>query len=195
MSDEAPHLPRSSFGRGRVHAVTGCYFAASFAAPGLPPYPAELLPELGDRNARWAGVLHVVPTVFGALDPPLWERLADRYGRTRLPLCIAVELAGHGVAGSLPALIAVRLLLRAGLTFGLVCLQVLAADCARGRAPGGPFGSPEFFPKAGAVAAGVAAAAGSARFGPAAPAPTGAAAVTVLAVTFPLPKFRTCWSR
>ncbi|MDQ1050616.1 hypothetical protein [Streptomyces sp. V4I2] len=45
--------------------------------------------------------------------------------------------------------------------------------------------------------AGVAAAVGSARFGPAAPVLTGgaAAAVTVLAVTFPPLKFRTRWSR
>jgi hypothetical protein len=75
--------------------------------------------------------------------------------------------------------------------------QVLAADCARGRAPGGLFGSLEFFSKAGAVAAGVAAAVGSARFGPTAPALTGgaAAAVTVLAITVPPLKFRTRWSR
>jgi predicted MFS family arabinose efflux permease len=399
MSAEALRMPRSSFGRSQVHAVAGCYFVASFAALGLPPYLTEILPELGDRNARWAGVLYVVPTVFGALGAPLWGRLADRYGRKRLLLraqlgltlafllagwadslatftvalvlqgilggtfaasngylgaalegpalsraltlmqgsaraalvvapivvgslsgwlsphrqyallavlpltaalllaalpepdpadrkpddepattpekppvvslktlyalefafvfstvvsfpyliafvderlpgtspllsgmlfalphlcylvaalavhsafrerpragialgfvCIALGLAGHGIAGSLPALIAVRLLLGAGLTLGLVCLQVLAADCARGRAPGGLFGSLEFFSKAGAVAAGVAAAAGSVRFGPAAPVLTGgaAAAVTVLAITLPPLKFRTRWSR
>ena len=93
--------------------------------------------------------------------------------------CIALGLAGHGVADSLAALIAVRLLLGAGLTLGLVCLSVLAADCARGRAPGGLFGSLEFFSKAGAVAAGLAAAAGNARFGPAAPVLTGTAAAAV----------------
>lgn len=97
--------------------------------------------------------------------------------------CIALGLAGHGIAGSLTTLIAVRLLLGAGLTLGLVCLSVLAADCAKGRSPGGMFGSLEFFSKAGAVAAGLAAAAGSARFGPSAPVLTGsaAAAVTVVA--------------
>ncbi|MGW1750440.1 MFS transporter [Streptomyces sp. NPDC002092] len=390
MSTEILRMPGTAFTRGHVHAVAGCYFVASFAALGLPPYLTEILPELGDRHARWAGVLYVVPTVFGALGAPLWGRLADRYGRKRLLLraqlglavafllagwadslatftvalvlqgilggtfaasngylgaalegpalskaltlmqgsaraalvvapivvgslsgrlsphrqyallavlplaaalllaalpepeptaqesenapettaaheppvislktlyalefafvfstvisfpylialvddrlpgtsptlsgvlfalphlcylvsalavhsafhrrprtgialgfaCIALGLAGHGVAGSLPTLIAVRLLLGAGLTLGLVCLSVLAADCAKGRAPGGMFGSLEFFSKAGAVAAGLAAAAGSARFGPAAPVLIGsaAAAVTVLAALLP----------
>jgi len=403
MSAEAWRLPRrSSFGRGHVHAVAGCYFVASFAALGLPPYLTQILPELGDRTARWAGVLYVVPTVFGALGAPFWGRLADRFGRKRLllraqlglavafllagwadslatftvalifqgilggtfaasngylgaalegpalskaltlmqgsaraalvvapivvgalsgwlsphrqyallavlPLTaalllaalpepveeqasesipettaspssapvvslrtlyalefafvfstvisfpylislvedqlpgmsptlsgvlfalphlvylvsalavhsavrdrprtgivlgfagIALGLAGHGVADSLATLITVRLVLGVGLTLGLVSLSVLAADCAKGRAPGGMFGSLEFFSKAGAVAAGLAAAAGSARFGPAAPVLTGsgAAALTLFASLF-LPNPRSPharWSR
>ncbi|WP_246103404.1 MFS transporter [Streptomyces piniterrae] len=408
-------------GRGlaprQVYAVAGCYFVASFAALGLPPYLTEILPELGDEAARWAGLLYIVPTIFGAVGAPLWGRLADRFGRKRLLLraqlglaaafllagwadslvtfaaalvlqgvlggtfsasngylgaaleggalsraltlmqgsaraalvfapivvgaltpwlsphrqyalmallplaaavmlaalpepprigaagpsgssgssgssqgraaaegeaagpveaveaaegdsagrapaaslralyalefafvfstvisfpylialikeripgagpmvsgvlfalphmcylvaaiavhslfrsrprlgivlgfgCIALGLAGHGVADSLTAFIAVRLVLGAGLTMGLVCLSVLAADCAKGRAPGGLFGSIEFFSKAGAVAAGVAAAAGNDWFGPAAPVLTGTAAAlaAVLAVAGP----------
>ncbi|MFJ2439464.1 MFS transporter [Streptomyces sp. NPDC087658] len=409
---------RPAFGRSHVHAVAGCYFVASFAALGLPPYLTQILPEFGPGAARWAGLLYVVPTVFGALGAPLWGRLADRFGRKRLllraqlglalafllagwadslatftaalvlqgilggtfaasngylgaaldgpslsraltlmqgsaraalvvapivvgslsswlsphrqyallavlpltaalllaalpepgdgrsaagaeparspegpdpagapavtaatsapaaktvgprvslrtlyalefafvfstvisfpylislvedrvphasptlsgllfalpHLCylvaalavhrafqdrpragitlgfllIALGLAGHGVADSLTTLIAVRLVLGAGMTLGLVCLSVLAADCAEGRAPGGLFGSLEFFSKAGAVAAGVAAAAGSARFGPAAPVLVGGAAalLTVCATTFL--SLRTRWSR
>ncbi|MFE9446769.1 MFS transporter [Streptomyces sp. NPDC006739] len=407
MSAQTLRIPRNTFGRPQVYAVAGCYFVASFAALGLPPYLTQILPEFGDRGARWAGVLYVVPTVFGALGAPLWGRLADRFGRKRLLLraqlglavafllagwadslatftlalviqgilggtfaasngylgaalegpalsraltlmqgsaraalvvapivvgalsgwlsphrqyallavlpltaalllaalpepdpepdpdqrtweehtptatdpapaapplvplttlyalecafvfstvisfpylialvddrlpgtsptlsgvlfalphlcylvtalpvhsavrdrpragvalgfaCIALGLAGHAVAADLPVLIAVRLLLGAGLTFGLVSLSVLAADCARGRAPGGLFGSLEFFSKAGAVAAGLAAAVGSARFGPAAPVLTGgaAAAVTVLAILLPTPHPRIRWSR
>ncbi|MER6183763.1 MFS transporter [Streptomyces sp. NPDC001652] len=396
MSAGALRMTRSASGRGQVHAVAACYFVASFAALGLPPYLTEILPGLGDRDARWAGVLYVVPTVFGGIAAPMWGRLADRYGRKRLllraqlglavafllagwadslatftvalvlqgilggtfaasngylgaalegpalskaltlmqgsaraalvfapivvgalsgwlsphrqyallavlpltaalllaalpepapvarttsetatadhtpplmslkalyalefafvfstvisfpylialvddrvpgtsptlsgvlfalpHLCylvaalavhsrfrdcprtgivlgfvlIALGLAGHGVVDSLPALIAVRLLLGAGLTLGLVCLQVLAADCAQGRAPGGLFGSLEFFSKAGAVAAGLAAAAGSVRFGPAAPVLTGAAAAAVTAVATLLPSMTPRWSR
>lgn len=402
MSAGTWRLPRrSAFGRSQVHAVAGCYFVASFAALGLPPYLTQILPEFGDNSARWAGVLYVVPTVFGALGAPLWGRLADRFGRKRLLLraqlglavafllagwadslatftlalvlqgvlggtfaasngylgaalegpalskaltlmqgsaraalvvapivvgslsgwlsphrqyallavlpltaalllaalpepgeeqaaesipettapapapvvslrtlyalefafvfstvisfpylislvedqlpgtsaslsgflfalphlvylvsalavhaavhdrprtgivlgftCIALGLAGHGIADSLTTLIAVRLLLGVGLTLGLVSLSVLAADCAKGRAPGGMFGSLEFFSKAGAVAAGLAAAAGSARFGPAAPVLTGsgAAALTVLASLFLAnPRsYRARWSR
>ncbi|UKY48732.1 MFS transporter [Streptomyces inhibens] len=403
----------------QVHAVAGCYFVASFAALGLPPYLTEILPELGDGAARWAGLLYIVPTIFGAIGAPLWGRLADRFGRKRLLLraqlglaaafvlagwsdsmgtfvaalvlqgilggtfaasngylgaalegnalsraltlmqgsaraalvfapivvgsltpwlsphrqyallavlpltaavmlaalpeppgapaaakkaeaateidavqspetargtvaeragrspvaslralyalefafvfstvisfpylislikeripgtgpmvsgvlfalphmcylvaamavhtvfrtrprlgialgfgCIALGLAGHGLADSLTAFIAVRLVLGAGLTLGLVCLSVLAADCAKGRAPGGLFGSIEFFSKAGAVAAGVAAAIGNDWFGPAAPLLIGTAIalVTVLATAAPvlLPHLpRTRWS-
>jgi MFS family permease len=397
MTAETIPMARPVFSRRQVHAVAACYFVASFAALGLPPYFTQILPELGDRGARWAGVLYVVPTVFSALAAPLWGRLADRFGRKRLllraqlglalsfllagwadsltmftaalvlqgilggtfaasngylgaalegprlskaltlmqgsaraalvfapivvgtlspwmsphrqyallallplaaalllaalpepgegataeqkeqaepvdvapvaalrrlyalefafvfstvisfpylislveerlpdasaalsgllfalpHLCylvsamavhrairarprhgialgfalIALGLAGHGVADTLPTLIAVRLLLGAGLTVGMVGLSVLAADCARGRAPGGMFGSLEFFSKAGAVAAGVTAAVGSARFGPAAPVLIGGgiAALTVFAILLP-PHPRTRWS-
>ncbi|MCZ1011143.1 hypothetical protein O1L68_35535 [Streptomyces lydicus] len=58
--------------RRQVFAVAGCYFVASFAALGLPPYLTEILPELGDGAARWAGLLYVVPTIFGAIGAPLW---------------------------------------------------------------------------------------------------------------------------
>ncbi len=369
----------TAFGRRQVHAVAGCYFVASFAALGLPPFLTEILPRLGDSAARWAGVLYIVPTVFGALGAPLWGRLADRYGRKRLLLraqlglavsfllagladslplfaaalvlqgilggtfaasngylaaalegpslskaltlmqgaaraalvfapivvgslspwlsphrqyallavlpltaavmlaflpepvkapaaavpadepapaeddrsvtplrplylfefafvfstvisfpylltlieeripgapplvsgvlfalphlcyllfalrvhtaferrpragiglgfvCVALGLAGHGAAHSLATFTAVRLLLGAGLTLGLVCLSMLAADCAKGRPPGGMFGALELVSKGGAVAAGIAAAFGNGLFGPAAPLFTGTA--------------------
>ncbi|WP_370410398.1 MFS transporter [Streptomyces fradiae] len=395
--------------RRQVHAVAGCYFVASFAALGLPPFLTQILPELGDPTARWAGVLYIVPTVFGAVGAPFWGRLADRYGRKRLLLraqlglavafllagwadsiatftaalvlqgilggtfaasngylgaalegpalskaltlmqgaaraalvlapivvgslspwlsphrqyallavlpltaalligalpesrgghaetptakdapeeapeaakpeagapatslralyalefafvfstvisfpylisliehripgtspaasgvlfalphlcylatamavhrsfhhrprlglalgflCIALGLAGHGAADSLPALTAVRLVLGAGLTLGLVCLSALAADCAKGRAPGGMFGSLEFFSKGGAVVAGVAAAVGNSFFGPAAPVLTGTAVALATVVPTVLPllnPLRTRWSR
>lgn len=93
MTAEALRMPRSGFGPRHVHAVAGCYFVASFAALGLPPFLTEILPELGDRTARWAGLLYVVPTVFGALGAPLWGRLADRFGRKRLLLRAQLGLA------------------------------------------------------------------------------------------------------
>ncbi|MEE1787508.1 MFS transporter [Streptomyces sp. SP17BM10] len=94
-------------GRRQVHAVAACYFVASFAALGLPPYLTAILPTLGDAQARWAGVLYIVPTVFSALGAPLWGRLADRFGRKRLllraQLGLTVSFLLAGAANSLPA--------------------------------------------------------------------------------------------
>ncbi|MBT2403120.1 MFS transporter [Streptomyces sp. ISL-21] len=408
-----PSVPSASsppsLGRRQVNAVAGCYFVASFAALGLPPYLTEILPGFGDTTAQWAGVLYVVPTVCAAVGAPLWGRLADRFGRKRLLLraqlglalsfllagwadslatfilalvlqgilggtfaasngylgaaldgpelskaltlmqgaaraalvfapvvvgslspwlsphrqyallavlpltaavliaalpesrgprrapaaeaagpvaevteepspaselrtlyalefafvfstvisypylirligeripgtspflsgvlfalphlcylltamvvhsafhrrprlgmalgftCIALGLAGHGVADGPVTLTAVRLLLGAGLTLGLVCLSVLAAECVKGRAPGRLFGAREFFSKAGAVVAGVAAAIGTGHYGPAAPVLTGGAMALVAACALVLPRsrrslrtLRTRWSR
>ncbi|MFI8878503.1 MFS transporter [Streptomyces sp. NPDC055243] len=99
----------SGFGRRQVHAVAACYFVASFAALGLPPYLTAILPELGDTGARWAGLLYVVPTVFGALGAPLWGRAADRFGRKRLllraQLGLAVSFLLAGWADSLGAFV------------------------------------------------------------------------------------------
>ncbi|MFF2541967.1 MFS transporter [Kitasatospora sp. NPDC058063] len=395
-----PSADRSGgLARRQVHAVAACYFVASFAALGLPPYLTAILPALGDPQARWAGVLYIVPTVFSALGAPLWGRLADRFGRKRLllraqlglavsfllagaadsltafalalvlqgflggtfaatngylaaaldgsrlsraltlmqgsaraalvaapilvgalspwidphrqylvmavlplaaavflsllpePECaeaaaatagrtaervatvsllplyafefafvfatvisfpylialaeqrlpgvdgtttgvlfalphlcylvfasrthtafhtrphtgialgfgfVALGLAGHAVAYSLPVFIAVRLLLGAGLTLGLVCLAVLAAGAARGRPPGRMFGTLELVSKGGAVAAGVVAALANGWFGAAAPVVAGTAAALLAAVaatTLTLPSLRQRWSR
>lgn len=84
---------RPGLARRQVYAVAGCYFVASFAALGLPPYLTEILPELGDGAARWAGLLYIVPTIFGAIGAPLWGRLADRFGRKRLLLRAQLGLA------------------------------------------------------------------------------------------------------
>ncbi|MDH6121157.1 MFS family permease [Kitasatospora sp. GAS204A] len=93
--------------RRQVHAVAGCYFVASFAALGLPPYLTSILPGLGDPHGHWAGLLYIVPTVFSALGAPLWGRLADRFGRKRLllraQLGLSVSFLLAGLADSLPA--------------------------------------------------------------------------------------------
>ncbi|WP_035792393.1 MFS transporter [Kitasatospora mediocidica] len=385
--------------RRQVHAVAACYFVASFAALGLPPYLTAILPGLGDSKGSWAGLLYIMPTVFSALGAPLWGRLADRFGRkrlllraqlglsvsfllagaanslwafalalvlqgflggtfaatngylaaalegprlsraltlmqgsaraslvaapilvgalspwvsphrqyllmavlplaaaallTRLPepkapadqrgrqpsapapepaavslrplyvyefafvfatiisfpylialvdqrlpgvsatvtgllfalphlcylLCasrvhnaflhrphtglalgfalVALGLAGHGPAHSLLAFALARLVLGAGLTLGLVCLSVLAAEAARGRAPGRMFGTLELISKGGAVAAGLVAALVNAAYGAAAPVLVGTAAalVTALAATAPRLFAHSRWSR
>ncbi|MCG6495974.1 MFS transporter [Kitasatospora sp. A2-31] len=97
----------TGLGRRQVHAVAACYFVASFAALGLPPYLTAILPALGDPQGRWAGVLYIVPTVFSALGAPLWGRLADRFGRKRLllraQLGLTVSFLLAGAADSLPA--------------------------------------------------------------------------------------------
>ncbi|MER6232148.1 MFS transporter, partial [Streptomyces sp. NPDC001616] len=176
-------------------------FAFVFSTVISFPYLIALVDDrLPGTSPALSGVLFALPHLVylvSALAVHSAFRDRPRAGIAFGFACIALGLAGHGVAGSLTTLIAVRLLLGAGLTLGLVCLSVLAADCARGRAPGGMFGSLEFFSKAGAVAAGVAAAAGSARFGPAAPVLIGgtAAAVTVLATLLTTLNHRTRRSR
>ncbi|MDH6108956.1 MFS family permease [Kitasatospora sp. MAP12-15] len=102
----APALPRSAgLERSQVHAVAACYFVASFAALGLPPYLTAILPGLGDPHGSWAGLLYIMPTVFSALGAPLWGRLADRFGRKRLllraQLGLSVSFLLAGAAGSL----------------------------------------------------------------------------------------------
>ncbi|MFE2108513.1 MFS transporter [Kitasatospora sp. NPDC059463] len=114
MTVDAPSLasgsdaaPPGGLGRRQVNAVAACYFVASFAALGLPPYLTAILPGLGDPDGTWAGVLYIVPTVFSALGAPLWGRLADRFGRKRLllraQLGLAVSFLLAGAAGSLTA--------------------------------------------------------------------------------------------
>lgn len=98
--------PPEEFGPRQVRAIAGCYFVASFAALGLPPYLTVILPDLGDPTARWAGLLYVVPTVFAALGAPLWGRLADRLGHKPLLMRAQIGLAGSfllaGAADSVP---------------------------------------------------------------------------------------------
>ncbi|MFD8702004.1 MFS transporter [Kitasatospora sp. NPDC059648] len=93
--------------RRQVRAVAACYFVASFAALGLPPYLTEILPGLGDHDGHWAGLLYIVPTVFTALGAPLWGRLADRFGQKRLllraQLGLTISFLLAGAADSLPA--------------------------------------------------------------------------------------------
>ncbi|MFD5224813.1 MFS transporter [Microbacterium sp. NPDC058342] len=100
---------------GGIHVLIGCYFVASFAALGLPPYLTEILPGLGDAQAAWAGVLYVVPTVFAAVAAPLWGRLADRFGPRRMLLRaqsgLALAFVLAGIADSVVVL-AVALMLQ-----------------------------------------------------------------------------------
>lgn len=104
-SGHRPIRPVAGLDRRQLHAVAACYFVASFAALGLPPYLTAILPALGDQRGQWAGLLYIVPTVFSALGAPLWGRLADRFGRKplllRAQLGLSVSFLLAGAAGSL----------------------------------------------------------------------------------------------
>ncbi|MDH6142244.1 MFS family permease [Kitasatospora sp. GP30] len=103
--EPSTQAPAAGLSRRQVQAVAGCYFVASFAALGLPPYLTAILPGLGDPHGRWAGLLYIVPTVFSALGAPLWGRLGDRFGRKRLllraQLGLSVSFLLAGLADSL----------------------------------------------------------------------------------------------
>ncbi|WP_394939680.1 MFS transporter [Psychromicrobium sp. YIM B11713] len=97
-----------------VIAVASSLCATSFAALGLPPFLSRLLPELGDPQARWAGLLYILPTLFTGISAPFWGRLADRFGckplliRAQLGLCVAFGLAA--IAQNIPMLVAALVL-------------------------------------------------------------------------------------
>ncbi|TQF06610.1 MFS transporter [Kitasatospora acidiphila] len=103
--EPSTQAPAAGLSRRQVQAVAGCYFVASFAALGLPPYLTAILPGLGDPHGRWAGLLYIVPTVFSALGALLWGRLGDRFGRKRLllraQLGLSVSFLLAGLADSL----------------------------------------------------------------------------------------------
>ncbi|MER6132777.1 hypothetical protein [Streptomyces sp. NPDC001815] len=75
MSAEAVHVPRPGFGPRQVHAVAGRCSVASFAAPGLPPFQTEILPEPGAVAAGVAAAAGsarhgpVSPVLIGAPSP------------------------------------------------------------------------------------------------------------------------------
>lgn len=97
----APPAPAITLARRDIHIVVSAQFAASCAALGLPPFLPKILGQLGDTEARWAGVVYIVPTLATALSVPWWGRLADRYGcrlmlvRAQLGLAVAFWLAGQ----------------------------------------------------------------------------------------------------
>lgn len=109
-----PASGRVGLDRRQVNAIAACYFVASFAALGLPPYLTAILPGLGDPAGHWAGLLYIVPTVFSAIGAPLWGSLADRFGRKRLllraQLGLAMSFLLAGVADSLAGFTAALIL-------------------------------------------------------------------------------------
>jgi predicted MFS family arabinose efflux permease len=193
ITEPSEIVPASS-----LRALYALEFAFVFSTVISFPYLISLVEErIPGASPTLSGVLFALPHLCYLVSAMAVHTAFRDRSRTGIVIgftCIALGLAGHGVAGSLPALIGVRLVLGAGLTLSLVCLSVLAADCAKGRSPGGLFGSLEFFSKAGAVAAGVAAAAGSVRSGPTAPVLIGSAVALITVCATILRSLCTRWS-
>nr|WP_308120218.1 MFS transporter [Streptomyces bambusae] len=201
---EATGKPSPASGLRALYALE---FAFVFSTVISYPYLIRLIDErIPGTSPFLSGALFALPHLLYLVTAMALHPACHRRPRLGMALgftCIALGLAGHGVADSLVTLTAVRLLLGAGMTLGLVCLSVLAAaECAKGRAPGRLFGSREFFSKAGAVVAGVAAAVGTSHYGPAAPVLTGGAVAVLAVCALALPRsrsslrsIRTRWSR
>ena len=190
----------------RLRALYALEFAFVFSTVISFPYLIRLIEDrIPGASPAFSGVFFALPHLCYLLTAMPVHSALHRRPRLGIALgfaAIALGLAGHALADSLVTLTAVRLLLGAGLTLGLVCLSVLAAECCEGRAPGGLFGSLEFFSKAGAVVAGVAAAVGTSQYGPVAPVLTGGVVALAAVCALALPRtrsslrsVRTRWSR
>ncbi len=173
-------------GRTPLRVLYGLEFAFVFATIISFPYLISLAEErLPGVSGTTTGVLFALPHLCYLAFAARTHTAFLHRPHTGIALgfgFVALGLAGHTVADSLPAFVAVRLLLGAGLTLGLVCLSVLAAEACRGRAPGRLFGSLEFVSKGGAVAAGAVAALVNGRFGATSPVLVGTAAALLAAV-------------
>lgn len=171
-------------------------FAFVFATIVSFPYLIALVDQrIPGIDATVAGALFALPHLCYLL---LASRVhtaflhRPRAGLALGYLLVAAGLAGHGPAHSVLTFTLARLVLGGGLTLGLVCLSILAADAARGRAPGRMFGTLELISKGGAVAAGVIAMLVNSAFGADSPVLIGTAAA-LAAAAFLLP--RLLWSR
>ncbi|MBO0879132.1 MAG: hypothetical protein J2P17_01865 [Mycobacterium sp.] len=176
---------------GPLRALSALEFTFAFATVISFPYLIELVGvRLPGVAPVLAGVLFALPhLVYLVLATAVQRRMRTGPGRPIVLgfACLAVGLGAHTVVWSLMGFMVARLLLGVGLTLCLVGRNMLASECARGRAPGGMFGPLEFFSKAGGVTAGVAATVATFRFGPAAPTLVGGvAALAALTVALTL---------
>ncbi len=172
---------------GPLRLLYALEFAFVFSTIVSYPYLIALVQQ------RLPGVSGTVAGLLFALPHLCYLAFAGRVhagflGRPRAGMAIGfalitLGLAGHWSAHSLATFALARLVLGAGMTLGLVCLSVLAAAAAHGRAPGRMFGTLEFVSKSGAVAAGLTAALVNGGYGPTAPVLVGtAAALAALAL-------------
>jgi MFS family permease len=172
---------------GPLRLLYAVEFAFVFCTIVSYPYLIALVHQrLPGDSGTVAGLLFALPHLCYLVSAGRVHRAFLHRPHTGLALgfaLIALGLAGHGPAHSPAVLVLARLLLGAGMTLGLVCLSVLAAEAAHGRSPGRMFGALEAVSKSGAVAAGVVAALVNSRFGPTAPVLVGTvAALAALAL-------------
>lgn len=82
--------------------IVAGHFLASFSVLGMAPYFAIILERsYGQTDARWAGVLYVLPLVMMAVAGPFWGLFADRFGkrlslaRAQMGLALALLLCAY----------------------------------------------------------------------------------------------------
>jgi len=108
---------RDALADGRVWLLSVIYFAFAMALYGLTLWVPQIIKDVAGGTTLRIGLLSAIPYLLAAACMVFWGRRADRTGRHRASLAIAVLVAVTGLIGA-------ALLLHAGRVPMLVALSV-----------------------------------------------------------------------